>query len=515
MSPPKKMSPLWMATPLGILLLFSLCHFSCSQHSEGLSQDICPDGYDFNPERNQCEDRNECEMIPDACKGTLKCLNHFGGYMCLPRTAQLFVTTQALTENTFLERVAIEREREARPLPSTQAGIPQRSSNRRPAVFGGSSSSSWSTRPPTPVPSARAPVAPLVQPHRTDGTELVSSQQITCRAGLSPDATGKCVDIDECAGGLHQCRPPHECVNAVGSYTCQCPSGFRNYDRHCVDINECHFGYCSHDCVNTPGSYYCQCNLGFALTADNLSCVDVDECLGNTPCSQRCFNLYGSFMCRCNSGYELESDQRTCRDVDECSLSRFLCQHECVNEPGAYRCSCPHGYLLHTDTSSCRDVNECDDNVHNCSVGDTCFNINGGYRCTPQLTCQAPYTLISENRCVCPSEIPVCQDRAYIVLHKYMQILSERTAPTDVFQMQATSQYLGAYYTFRISSSNEGGEFMLRQTGPVTAMLMLTRPIKGPRDIVLDLEMLTRNTVMNIHGSSIIRLTIFVTGNSF
>uniref|UniRef100_A0A8C4NJ50 Si:ch73-173h19.3 n=1 Tax=Eptatretus burgeri TaxID=7764 RepID=A0A8C4NJ50_EPTBU len=377
MSTLEKMKPLGMATPLGILLLFFLCQLSCSQPSEDYSQAICPDGYDFNLERNQCE------------------------------------------------------------------------------------------------------------------------------------------DIDECADGLHQCRPPHECVNMVGSYSCECPAGFRSYDHHCVDINECHFGYCSHDCINTVGSYYCRCNLGFALTADNLSCVDVDECLGNTPCSQRCFNLYGSFMCRCNSGYELETDQRTCRDVDECSLSRFLCQHECVNEPGAFRCSCPPGYLLHTDTRNCRDVNECDDNLQNCSVGDTCFNINGGYHCIPQLICQAPYTLISENRCVCPSEIPLCQDHAYIVLHKYMQILSDRIAPTDVFQMQATSQYLGAYYTFRISAGNEGGEFMLRQTGPVTAMLVLTRPIKGPREIVLDLEMLTRNMVMNIHGSSIIRLTVFVTSNSF
>lgn len=32
-------------------------------------------------------DVNECETIPDACKGEMKCFNHYGGYLCLPRSA--------------------------------------------------------------------------------------------------------------------------------------------------------------------------------------------------------------------------------------------------------------------------------------------------------------------------------------------------------------------------------------------------------------------------------------------
>lgn len=34
-------------------------------------------------------DVNECETIPDACKGEMKCFNHYGGYLCLPRTASV------------------------------------------------------------------------------------------------------------------------------------------------------------------------------------------------------------------------------------------------------------------------------------------------------------------------------------------------------------------------------------------------------------------------------------------
>lgn len=36
-------------------------------------------------------DINECEIVPDACKGGMKCVNHFGGYLCLPRNAQIIV----------------------------------------------------------------------------------------------------------------------------------------------------------------------------------------------------------------------------------------------------------------------------------------------------------------------------------------------------------------------------------------------------------------------------------------
>ena len=30
---------------------------------------------------------NECLTIPEACKGEMKCINHYGGYLCLPRSA--------------------------------------------------------------------------------------------------------------------------------------------------------------------------------------------------------------------------------------------------------------------------------------------------------------------------------------------------------------------------------------------------------------------------------------------
>ncbi|EMP26078.1 EGF-containing fibulin-like extracellular matrix protein 1 [Chelonia mydas] len=51
----------------------------------------CTDGYEWDPVRQRCKDIDECEIVPDACKGGMKCVNHYGGYLCLPRTAQIIV----------------------------------------------------------------------------------------------------------------------------------------------------------------------------------------------------------------------------------------------------------------------------------------------------------------------------------------------------------------------------------------------------------------------------------------
>lgn len=43
-----------------------------------------------------------------------------------------------------------------------------------------------------------------------------------------------------------------------------------------------------------------------------------------------------------------------------------------------------------------------------------------------------------------------------------MSITSERSVPSDIFQIQATSVYPGAYNTFRIRSGDDNGDFYIR-----------------------------------------------------
>ncbi|KAM8938879.1 EGF-containing fibulin-like extracellular matrix protein 2 isoform 2-T2 [Pelodytes ibericus] len=413
----------------------------------------CTDGYEWDPDRQHCKDINECQTIPDACKGEMKCINHYGGYLCLPRSASVISDSH------------------------TDAGTPD------------------------------------VLPAQPDNTE---QQPNPCPAGYQPDSQGlgTCVDVDECAHELDDCLPSQDCVNIAGSFHCKCPDGYRKIGNECVDIDECRYRYCQHRCVNSPGSFTCQCEPGFQLASNNRSCVDVNECSMGAPCQQRCYNTYGTFLCRCNQGYELDHDGYTCNDVDECSYSSYLCQHQCVNEPGRFSCSCPDGYQL-LGTRLCQDINECETESNTCSESQTCVNFPGGYRCVEKNRCQEPYIQVSDNRCMCPSGNSLCRDEPGSVVYRYMSITSDRSVPSDIFQIQATSVYPGAYNTFQIRSGNEQGDFYIRQINNISAMLVLARPVTGPQEFVLDLEMMTSNSLLSYRSSSVLRLTVFVGGYPF
>lgn len=57
-----------------------------------------------------------------------------------------------------------------------------------------------------------------------------------------------------------------------------------------------------------------------------------------------------------------------------------------------------------------------------------------------------------------------------------MSITSERSVPSDIFQIQATSIYPGAYNTFRIRSGDDNGDFYIR----VRCNLLMFIDLKAP-----------------------------------
>uniref|UniRef100_A0A671TE03 Fibulin 2 n=1 Tax=Sinocyclocheilus anshuiensis TaxID=1608454 RepID=A0A671TE03_9TELE len=222
----------------------------------------------------------------------------------------------------------------------------------------------------------------------TVGSYTCQRKIIMCSRGYhsSPDGA-RCIDVDECQMGTHRCGEGQICHNLPGSYRCDCQTGYQ-YDairQLCVDVNEC-WRYpgrlCAQACDNTPGSYQCSCTTGFSLAFDGKNCEDVSEC-DNNPCSQECANIYGSYQCYCRMGYYLKEDGHTCEDIDECSQSiGNLCAFQCVNVPGSYKCACPpHGYSMSSNGRTCQDIDECAIGSHNCSASQTCFNIQGGFRC--------------------------------------------------------------------------------------------------------------------------------------
>ncbi|XP_060720352.1 EGF-containing fibulin-like extracellular matrix protein 1 isoform X2 [Tachysurus vachellii] len=401
----------------------------------------------------------------------MKCYNHFGGYLCLPQNAQIFVS---------------RGDEMAQP-----------------------------TEPSPPIP----PVPPNVNSPNLQPGSLPERRQsglhrsIHCSPGFTLDEQNYCRDIDECNTGRHTCSPDQICYNTRGSFLCQCPSGYQKNGDECVDRDECLTShYCMHRCVNVPGSYYCECNPGYQLASNNHSCVDVNECQVSQPCDHQCYNLIGSFICHCRQGYELAPDSVSCIDIDECAFSRYMCQYACINSPGEYSCTCPEGYELQ-GTRTCQDINECETG-HKCSEEEFCWNYYGGFRCYPKNPCQEPYVRTSENRCVC-SSTSACRGLPQSIVYKYMNIHSDRTVPADIFQIQATNIYSNTHNTFRIRSGNDGGEFFLRRSSNVSAMLVLTKSLEGPLEIIIDLEMITHHTVTNYRTSSLLRLTIIVGPFSF
>lgn len=56
---------------------------------------------------------------------------------------------------------------------------------------------------------------------------------------------------------------------------------------------------------------------------------------------------------------------------------------------------------------------------------------------------------------------------------------------------------------------------LLQQINNISAMLVLARPVTGPREYVLDLEMVTMNSLMSYRASSVLRLTVFVGAYAF
>ncbi|XP_043993409.1 EGF-containing fibulin-like extracellular matrix protein 1 isoform X2 [Gambusia affinis] len=370
--------------------MLGVCVCLCAVFTQVLSQETeepvtvsCTDGYTYDKVREQCRDIDECELLEDACKGGMQCVNHFGGYLCLPKSAIIYVTNEV-------------------------------------------------DPPPPPEQVPQVPVVPPNQGHHTRHT------------------------------GGHR-----------GSQTSQT----------------------------------IRCSSGFTADEQNI-CRDVNECETESSCQHHCYNLIGSFLCQCDHGFELSPDKVSCEDIDECSLSTYMCQYQCVNTPGSYSCECPPGYQLQGNRL-CQDINECEMGTHDCQDDEMCWNYYGGFRCYPRNPCEPLYTLTSENRCICRSQSE-CQGLPPSIVYKYMSIQAERSVPADIFQIQATTVYTNTHNSFRIKAGNDGGEFFLRRSSNVSAMLVLTKPLSGPKEYVVDLEMITHHLTMNYRASSLLRLTIIV-----
>ncbi|XP_069500084.1 fibulin-2 isoform X2 [Ambystoma mexicanum] len=330
----------------------------------------------------------------------------------------------------------------------------------------------------------------------TVGSYTCQRNPLMCNRGYHSSEDGsRCIDVDECQTGVHRCGEGQVCHNLPGTYHCDCKRGYQAdaFGRTCIDINEC-WNYpgqlCQHNCENTPGSYHCSCSSGFKLAYDGKHCDDVNEC-ESSPCSQECVNVYGSYQCYCRQGYQLAEDGYSCKDIDECvQSSGTLCTFRCMNVPGSYQCACPEqGYTMAANGRSCRDVDECSTGSHNCSSAESCYNIQGSYRCLA-FACPENYRKVADicERVNCLNYVD-CQNTPVRITYYQLTFPSNIVVPSHIFRIGPSPAYAGDNIILTITKGNEENYFSTRKLNQYTGIVFIQRQIKEPKDFLLDVEM--------------------------
>ncbi|XP_054989842.1 nidogen-2 [Sorex araneus] len=176
--------------------------------------------------------------------------------------------------------------------------------------------------------------------------------------------------VNPCFDERHTCDTNARCQPASGVlYTCECIPGFHGNGWTCLDINECssdlHNCGPNSICINLVGSYRCDCVSGYQLADDLHTCTLIEQVTnpcedGSHTCAPadqaRCIYHGGrSFSCTCLPGYV--GDGHRCTDVDECSENTCHPSANCFNTPGSFSCYCQPGYNgdgfhCHEDSSS-------------------------------------------------------------------------------------------------------------------------------------------------------------------
>lgn len=348
----------------------------------GEAKCTCPRGYfDMNQDGTECADLNECKGGPGAysCPENSTCVNTKGGYDC--QCTAGFIWNEASGECLDTCFVLLSTKCDA------DVGLcikpDGEATCRCPSGYMDINGDGTKCEPDLVCMALECdPIA------HCDGRD--PEPKCECPRGFEGD--GKtCLDINECALGIHDCDDNAQCTNTDGGFICTCKIGFEGDGKNCTDINECRTGEatCSENatCKNTSGGFECTCKSGFE--GDGNSCTDINECaLGTADCSPNavCVNKPGTYSCECKPGYA--GNGKTCENIDECAAGIANCDptEKCVDTPGSYTCGCDAGYRKNAQ-GKCVDINECTEGLANCSVNATCTNTPGSFTCK----CKAGY----------------------------------------------------------------------------------------------------------------------------
>ncbi|KAM4023720.1 uromodulin-like [Anomaloglossus baeobatrachus] len=138
-----------------------------------------------------------------------------------------------------------------------------------------------------------------------------------------------------------KCHPDAICEEFSGRKRCSCKDGFLGDGFHCSDVDECETSWtnlCPERCRNALGSYFCGCPLGYKETSEK-NCVDINECLdpklNDCHSLATCTNTQGNYSCSCPGSHY--GDGRHCyKCSDVCGQDM-----DCMNHGESFKCFDP------------------------------------------------------------------------------------------------------------------------------------------------------------------------------